>query len=408
MELDMVDQMPRSIAKIEDFSGRAAENLINILGKQRPTADMIADLVGRATRAYDSDQMAKAAALQESMRALGYDPDKIRGALAGAGFRDGIVGSEELQNRYEKANQAQLAKSTFDSAMRIQGLKEEADALTADLAKFASEAGAENGYMWFEDNGSKLKTNPYAYKAAMDYAKANGLTLTPYRSPDSANSVLLKDPAVVEGYMNNLKKIISQASARGIDTSLSPDEAIKNTDFDAWVANQAKLLGHEGSAFSDFQENMRDAWNTLRRAVPNATPESILHAMKMNMDNGGILWRWFGTDQENIDTDKALAWLQTDAANWQTLYNNAFKAKKAHAELEKAYLNNTIQNVLSGVATKEKQLNDLVKVGKLSEARKQEALNNTISRANTVNNAIAQALIEAAQLQKAYPSFNIK
>ena len=402
--------MPRQFAQIQDFSSRAGEKLLDILGKQISTADILSNVLNKATRAYDSNEMAKAAALQESMRAQGFDPDAIRGALAGAGFRSGIVGSKELQNRYEKANQAQLAKAAFDNTMRVQGLKEEADALTADLAKFASETGAENGYMWFEDNGSKLDANPYAYKAAMDYAKANGLTLTPYRSPDSANSVLLKDPTVVEGYMNSLKKIISQASARGIDTSLSPDEAIKNTDFDAWVANQAKLLGYgnDGAGFSDFQENMRDAWNTLRRAVPNATPESILYAMKMNMDNGGKMWRWFGTDQENIDTDKALAWLQTDAANWQTLYNNAFKAKKAHAELEKAYLNNTIQNVLSGVATKEKQLNDLVKVGKLSEARKQEALNNTISRANTVNNAIAQALIEAAQLQKTYPSFNIK
>lgn len=406
----MVDQMPRSIAKIEDFSGRAAENLINILGKQRPTADMIADLVGRATRAYDSDQMAKAAALQESMRALGYNPDKIRGALAGAGFRDGIVGSKELQDRYEKANQAQIAKTQLDNTLRVQGLQEQGSALAADFVNHILTMGPENAYMWMQDHQKQLNANPYAYDKVMSYAKSNNIGLTPYTSPSTPNTVLLQDASAVEAQMNNLKKLKAQALARGINTSLSPEEAIKTKDFDAWLAEQAKLLGYgsSGSGYSNFQENMREAWNELRGAVPNASPEAVLHAMKQFMDSGGMFWRWGGIDQENVDIDKAKDWLIKDSATWQNLYNDAFKASKAHAELEKAYLNNTIQNVLAGVATQKKHYDDLVKLGRLSVQRRDEALNQTISKANTANSAIVQALLEAAQLQKKYPSFNIK
>lgn len=388
------------IEQINDFSSQAGRTLIELLGKQAANskADQLLSLVNRAVTAYDSDQLSKASALQDLMRAQGHGPDAIKNALVAAGFRAGIVGSKELKDRYEEANQAQIAKDTLDNTIRTQRLQEEGAALTADLAKFASEAGPENGYMWFEDNIGKLKANPYAYKSAMDYAKAAGLTLTPYRSPTVNNKLSDISPDQVENSLNIARNAIAKAQAAGIDTSLSVDEAVKLSNLENWIDQQAKQRGYVGDAgaYADFRENMQMAYNKLRKAAPNASSEAILQAMKLNMDNGG-LW-WF--DQEDINIDPAKNWLQVHSANWQNLYNDAYKAKKALAVLEPAYKDNKILNTLGALRTRIKTIQDLVSTGKVDAERGRDMINNAIAKINSSHVDMAQALLEVSDLQR--------
>lgn len=395
------DQMPRSIAQIQDFSARAGDRIIDILGKQQADspANILLEVVNKATRAYDSDQMAKAAALQESMRAQGFGPDAIRNALSSAGFRAGIVGSKELQDRYEKANQAQLAKTQLDNTLRVQALNEQGSALAADLDRFVRTAGAENAYMWFQDHQKQLDANPYAFDKVMGYAKSANLSLVPYTSPATDNTLINLTPANVESYANAARKKVQEAQALGIDTSLSPEEAVKLSDIEAWIADQGKQRGYSGtSAFSDFRDNMMKAYNILRAEAPNAAPEAILQAMKLNMDHGGILWNWFGADQEDINIDPAKEWLRTQSTDWYAKFNDAFKAKKALKVLEPAMLNNQVLNTSTALNARIKQIKDLEATGQISSSRARDMINNVTNKANTSFTDVLQAIKETSEI----------
>ena len=394
--------MPRQLAQIQDFSARAGERVLDILGKQNPTSSIISDLIDRATRAYDSDQMAKAAALQESMRALGYNPDKIRGALAGAGFRDGIVGSKELQDRYEEANQAQIAKTTLDNTLRVQGLREQGLGLAADLQNHVTTLGPESAYMWMEDHKDILKNNPYAYEAVMQYAQGANLSFAPYDVPATGAKAVIADPVAVKTQLDSVNNILQRASALGIDTSLSPEEALKMSNFDAWVADEAKKRGYEGDAgaYADFRENMQMAFNQLKREHPTVPVEAILHAMRTNMDNGG-LW-WF--DQEDINIQPAKEWLSKYAINWYSLYNDAQTAKKVKDILDPAWKENKIEHLAAGVRTKLKRIEDAKNRGLLDSNRANELIAQTLAAATTSNADIVNAVNVAEELRSKYPA----
>ena len=402
----MPDQMPRQLAQIQDFSARAGEKVLDILGKQNPTSTIISDLIDRATRAYDSDQMAKAAALQESMRALGYNPDKIRGALSGAGFRDGIVGSKELQERYEKANQAQIAKTQLDNTLRVQGLQEQGYGLVADLQNHVKTLGPNSAYMWMEDNEEALKKNPYAYQAVLNYVNAANLSLSPYDVPKDGASLTLANPVAVKTQLDAANNILQRANALGINTSLSPEEALKMSNFDAWVADEAKKRGYEGDAgaYADFRENMQMAFNQLKKDHPTAPVEAILHAMRTNMDNGGIWW----FDQEDINLAPAKQWLNKHASNWYSLYNDAQTAKKVKDTLESAWKENKIEHLASGIKTQIKKIEDAQRAGKIDATRAAELIAQTYAAATTANADIVNAVNTAVELRSKYPASAFK
>lgn len=389
----MPDQMPRQFAQIQDFSARAGERLLDILGKQPNNSDAIVDFINKATRAYDSNEMVKAAALQESMRAQGFNPDAIRSALAGAGFREGIVGSEELQNRYEKANQAQLAKSTFDNTIREQELKKDALSIAADLDTFTRTAGPENASIWYERNKDRIAANPYAAKEIRDYAKEANLSFTPYTSPEKDNQLTPITDSHVASAANMARERLGQLAARGVDTTLNPDEAVKLSNVDAWIDDQAKIRGYNGTVkYTDFRENMYKAYNYLQGKHRDLPPEVILQAMKMNMDNGGIFANWFGLDQENIDTDAALTWIDKQGSDWYKGINEAFKLKKAMNYLEPAVKDNTISTTSAAVKTREKNIRDMISKGILTAEEGRAALNNYISKVETSRANINQAI----------------
>lgn len=396
--------MPRQLAQIQDFSSRAGDRLIDILGKQRDNspASILLDVVNKATRAYDSDQMAKAAALQESMRAQGFGPDVIRDALAGAGFRDGIVGSKELQDRYEEANQAQIAKATLDNTLRVQGLQEQGYGLVADLQNHVKTLGPNSAYMWMEDNEEVLKKNPYAYQAVLNYVNSANLSLAPYDVPKDGASLTLANPVAVKAQLDAANNILQRANALGINTSLSPEEALKMSNFDAWVADEANKRGYEGDAgaYADFRENMQMAFNQLKKDHPTASTEAILYAMRTNMDNGG-LW-WF--DQEDINLTPAKQWLDTHGANWYSLYNDAQTAKKVKDTLESAWKENNIEHLAAGIKTQVKKIEDAQRAGRIDATRAAELIAQTYAAATTANADIVNAVNTAAELRSKYPA----
>lgn len=389
----MANALPHKLEQVRDYSSDAAIALANAVGNQRSNAGAVANLLSDLGKVYDKDQMAKAAAIQDSMVARGLDPDSITSALYSMGFGDKVIGSKELQDRYLKSNQAYIAKTSLDNTLREQELKKDALALAADLDSFIRTAGTENASIWHERNKDRIAANPYAAKEVKDYAKEANLSFTPYTSPDTDNKLTPITDSHVASAANMARERLGQLAARGVDTTLNPDESVKLSNVDAWIDDQAKIRGYNGTVkYTDFRENMYKAYNYLQGKHRDLPPEVILQAMKMNMDNGGIFANWFGLDQENIDTDAALTWIDKQGSDWYKGINEAFKLKKAMNYLEPAVKDNTISTTSAAVKTREKNIRDMISKGILTAEEGRAALNNYISKVETSRANINQAI----------------
>ena len=381
----MPDQMPRQLAQIQDFSARAGEKVLDILGKQNPTSTIISDLIDRATRAYDSDQMAKAAALQESMRALGYNPDKIRGALAGAGFRDGIVGSKELQDRYEEANQAHIAKTTLDEQIRKARLLEDADRMFGELTLFKQEVpGGE--HLWYQQNKDKLQANPYAMKV-ISAALANSDISIPSKLLTKDNLANITPNAVLDR-LNQINTRLGRLSAIGIPTSLDPEEALKHTNYDAFVQQLIKEFGYEKDAggAGDIRNNFYSFYNKAKGKYKNAPDSLIIAAARQYIDSELFPW-----DQEDVDEAPALEFIGKRMAHWEKDMNQANELLKQKEILSKAYKDDTVAKAMTNYNT----LVNRLQTAPISDLAKQMALSKQVQSYNTMLAQIALALEES-------------
>ena len=130
--------------------------------------------------------------------------------------------------------------------------------------------------------------------------------------------------------------------------------------------------------------------------------------MKINMDNGGWINGIWRVDQENVNRKAAISWLEKYSTNWQTHYNNAFKAKKILEQLEKDYKENTPQQLAAALTTKKKAIEALLARGDINVSRARDMMNKAVTQINTLNSNTQQAIDEALQLGQQYPAYNIK
>ena len=369
----MPDLRAGSIAQIQDFSSRSGEKLVDILGKQLPTASILNDLVGKATRAWDSDQMAKASALQETMMGLGYGPEKIRAALTGAGFRAGIVGSKELQDRYEEGEATRIAKEAHDNTMRVAGLKEQASSLLSDFTRFVSTYGPHSAVTWLKSH-PEYAQNPYASKDITAFIQSNNLNITPTSNTDKAD-ILKTALEIGEGSSNQEKtnkayKTVLLAkeklAAEGLTIPSDPKERLAMENTDAFIEKEAKNLGYldgewgwleenDSSKYEDFRDNVLDAKTKIEHAIPGVPPQIVHHVIKTNLRSGfgpfsqpsvsdinkaidqarGLMALWDPSLGQLVDVEKHLSILKA-ASEGQTPLNTSLKAKKLLSQLEAA------------------------------------------------------------------------
>lgn len=383
----MPDLRAGSIAQIQDFSSRAGEKLVDILGKQIPTASIIDDLVGKATRAWDSDQMAKAAALQETMMGLGYGPEKIRSALTSAGIRSGIVGSKELQDRYEEAEATRIAKEAHDNTMRVTGMMEEAKRLAGDLALFKQEVpGGE--HIWYQRNKDKLQNNPYAMEA-ISTALANSDISTPAKLL-SVQDLTGITPTAVREKLNSVESRLATLAAMGIPITDNPEEALKHTNFDAYVKDLIKELGYEKDAggAGDIRENFYGFYNKAKGKYKNAPDDLIIAAARQFFDSELFPW-----DQEDVDEGPALEWIGAKLADgsWNKNMNQARELNKVKKIIKESFDNDSVMKAQANLTTMMNRL----RTAPITELEKQMALSKQISGYNTLLQQLALALKDA-------------
>jgi hypothetical protein len=379
--------MPTRIEQINNFAGRAYDKLIDVHASQAPLISGLAKILGEVTVANDSDQMAKAAAIQDIMVGNGDGPEKIRAALAKAGFRAGIVGSKELQDRYEEAEATRMAKEMHDNTVRVTGMMEEAKRLAGDLALFKQEVpGGE--HIWYQRNKDKLQKNPYAMEA-ISTALANSDISTPAKLL-SAQDLIGLTPTAVREKLNSVESRLATLAAMGIPITDNPEEALKHTNFDAYVKDLIKELGYEKDAggAGDIRKNFYGFYNKAKGKYKNAPDDLIIAAARQFFDSELFPW-----DQEDVDEGPALEWIGAKLADgsWNKNMNQARELNKVKKIIKESFDNDSVMKAQANLTTMMNRL----RTAPITELEKQMALSKQISGYNTLLQQLAVALKDA-------------
>ena len=397
----MVDQLPRQIQQVQDFSNDAARLVMHALDKQPNNFKGLEALANKYFDAVESERVANAIDLFTRRRESGQSAvDALNGIdarIAGSKvFRDRMDGVRDSIIKQTTENRAQ---AEFANKLQKQLQEEDAKKLAYQYHNFIKTAGSGAAGYFLErpEIKKQLDSNPYVYSYLPAIDKEFNTDLKPYTSPDKigltldANSLTKLNDTVRE-----LKTRDDYYRSLGINTNLSDEEALKLRDLSAWIKEEGKLRGYSeegnGGKFSDFSENMGKAYNQLRAygASKGLTlpDEVILRAMKTNMDNGGIL-PW---NQEDIDISGAKAWLDKYGSTWQTNLNHARALAPILKTLEDAQSSRILQNAIAGLSTEQKRLSDLVASNRLSETEAKNQLAKYVAGLNTNLSPVLEAL----------------
>ena len=391
---------PTRIEQVNDFSSKAGDRVLDILGRDpgNGTLNAISRMVNMATAAQESQRLTDAVDAYNRAMEAGKTASE---ALEGLDPR--MTGSKAFKDEADKIRASILnqrandrAEAMWANTLRQQAMQEEATKYASDLFTFANKVGGDSAGIWLDKNIEALRKNPHAFKAVTDLAKMQGYSFAPYTAPEDGAAVSLIKPEDLQSIEGNLNKLIGRFRAKGINTSLSEEEALKLSNFDAWVKAQADRLGYlqDAGKYSDFRENMQMAYNQLRKEAGDLPTEAILYAMQTNMDNGGLFW----FDQEDINIDPAADWLRKNAKNWYKDYNDALTANSVLGLIKKANTDNQMQKSVSAYATRAKNVQDLIKNGVISEEQGKNILAKYISSINTSNSDVFEAAKKAQAL----------
>ena len=396
----MANVFPTRIEQVNDFSQRAGDRLLDIMGKAPDSnyASIIAKVVDTATKAQESQRLTDAVDAYNRAMEAGKSASE---ALKGLDPR--MTGSKAFKDQADKIRASILGQRADDRAadqwrntLRLQGMQEDATTLASELYSFANKAGGENAGIWFEKNLPRFKNNPYAYKAVTDLAKSQGYSFAPYSSSGSVSGVQVPDEAALATAENGLNQLMGRFKAKGLTAPLSEEEALTMSNFDSWLEHQAKNLGYIGDAgkYSDFRENMQQAYNQLRAEAGDLPIEAVLYAMKTHMDNGGILY-W---DQEDIDTTAAKDWLRKNGANWYKDYNDMVAAKRAFDVIKKANADLTTQKALATLKAKRRLFDNMEQLGDITWDERNDMLARSAATINNTNADLMTALKSALSM----------
>lgn len=396
----MAGIFPTQIEQINDFSSKAGAQVLDVLNKAPKTNyfDILSKVVDQATKATESQRLTEAVDAYNRAMEAGKSASE---ALVGLDPR--VTGSKAFKDEADKIRASILTQRANDRAeamwantLRQQAMQEEATKYAADLFTFANKVGGDNAGIWLNQNIEALRKNPHAFKAVTDLAKMQGYSFAPYTAPEDGAAVSFIKPEDLQSIEGNLNKLIGRFRAKGINTPLSEEEALKLSNFDAWVKEQADRLGYlqDAGKYSDFRENMQMAYNQLRKEAGDLPTEAILYAMQTNMDNGGLLW----SDQEDINIDPAVNWLRNNAENWYKDYNDALTANSVLSVIKKANTDNQMQKSVRAYATRAKNVQDLIENGDIPEEQGKNILAKYISSINTSNSDVVEAVKKAKAL----------
>ena len=396
----MAGIFPTQIEQINDFSSKAGAQVLDVLNKAPKTNyfDILSKMVDQATKATESQRLTEAVDAYNRAMEAGKSASE---ALVGLDPR--VTGSKAFKDEADKIRASILEQRANDrqeamwaNTLRQQAMQEEATKYAADLFTFANKVGGDNAGIWLNQNIEALRKNPHAFKAVTDLAKMQGYSFAPYTAPEDGAAVSLIKPEDLQSIEGTLNKLIGRFRAKGINTPLSEEEALKLSNFDAWVKEQADRLGYlkDAGKYSDFRENMQMAYNQLRKEAGDLPTEAILYAMQTNMDNGGLFW----FDQEDINKDPAADWLRKNAKNWYKDYNDALTANSVLGVIKKANTDNQMQKSVSAYATRAKNVQDLIENGDIPEKQGKDILAKYISSLNTSNSDVIEAVKKAKAL----------
>lgn len=380
----MAGIFPTNLDQVNDFSYKAGDRVIDLLGKQpeQNVFQALADVVGKASQAIESEKMANAVA---SFRKAFENGASYEDAIKNLDSR--IIGSDQFQERADRVRNSILAQRNEDrneakwqNELKQQAMAKEASLLAAEFQNFKKQVP--NGdAIWIQENLSRLKSNPFAYNTIMGMA-SDDLYL-----PDGTQYVgapsLTQDE--VRNAFNILKNREDFLNTRGV---FSPDSENNFTfkNVEDFIDKLSKRYGYTEGAAERFDGNVRKAVASL--ADLGAPAELVLAGLARNID-----WSLIGT--QDIDTDTARQWIKTRLPDYQENRNTMDAIKQQQKILKDALDNNTVKQVNASLSVELARLKGLKDQGIITQGQfnslEERAYRNSQAALATLTNAVMDA-----------------
>ena len=394
---------PTQLDQVRDNSDRAAGRYLELMGQpQNSSANILAAIVDRATKANESQLMGDALAAFQKGLENGQKAGDILKTLDPR-----IAGSKEFQDRAGDIRDDRIKQTAEDRAqaqwtntLHRQALQDEATLLRAKAIEFYKKTGGLGAGVFLDQNKEALNRNPLAFNQVMDFYNTTGANITydPNAEGIGTTDNLLKAKSVNEIIDQASKNALSAqnlASYVGID--LNPDtlEALKQQNIDSFIASEGKNRSYSGQDYSDFSENIRDAYAQLKSAVPGLPEWAYLGMLKQNMEAGTWSWIPFAGrfDQDQVDVDTAIDQLRTYREVLEPVASKLELATNLKNKIMQAKQDGTLSKAFADTQAQIKYIQNLLSRGEINS----QQANSMLAEAARVRDASYASLLSDSQ-----------
>lgn len=361
---------PNTIEQINDFSGKAGDRLVDVLGNAPSKvnyAQYILKAINDKTKADESQRLTEAVDAYNRAMEAGKSASE---ALEGLDPR--MTGSKAFKDEADKIRASILnqrandrAEAMWANTLKRQAMEDNANALLADMYKFKATTPG-GAPIWLDRHQAELQANPVAYNRIMEILKGEDLSLpnvdNQAYSPEKMATLANSFGSNMDNTLQGAKAIINDASNLGIALSVDLEKSPYLKDVNEFIDHEAKLRGYTGEDYRDFAQNMRDAYNTLSGDYKNLPMEQILASMHRNLETSK--WSYvplLGRFAQDIIGDGASTELEA--------LKNSYSTKRAAAE-KALVMKSLLDNAVNTDAVKKEILNTNALIDKYSSQEK--------------------------------------
>lgn len=342
----MANFAPTEIQQVADFTPRAGDALLNIMGRESNPYNNIMNLVDRTIGAYTKAKESEAIANANAQISLALENGKSV-PEAYAGIESRILGNKAIQERTDDVINSLLNRSkdkrdwqteerlAREAALRNQltslQIQKEREQRVADslIADFQENQQRYNGYgdqNWYDAHKKELLSNPLARKLILDKVKTAGSSLS---SAPIQKAIKFDGNSIDDGRakLNEIEEYIGRIGV----TKEQLDYAVKHKSMDDYIQERIKALGYTGEDARDFSTNASHAWKILENKVANLGYSSQLVPMLMRLSEYDPAYSWlsFGTRQFDYDPSKVEQFIRDNGGNFRRYLNDYEKLQGA-------------------------------------------------------------------------------
>ena len=362
---------PTQIDQVRDNSDRAAAHYLELIGQpQNSSANILATIIDRATKANESQLMGDALAAFQKGLENGQKAGDILKTLDPR-----IAGSKEFQDRAGDIRDDRIKQTAEDRAqaqwanqLQRQTLQDEANDLYARYLENQQRTNGLGAGSFYETYKDRLAANPLARQKIIENAIATGADIS--FDPNASNlfpSINSEKIALnIEEARNRALASIDRAASYGFDLESNPDMQKATQSIQSFIDAGAKARGYEGDDYSDYAENVTIAFHNIKaelnRAGIHLPDQVILAQMYRNPYDA-----WIG--QDSVKEDAIIDWARQYGSEYDKERQAYLEAKAFMDAYNIAQEQKTVSNANATLATNVRRLVQLRNSGYLTEAQ---------------------------------------